>query len=57
VKNVSERPRFCRPCASHFCPHVAPHLYGKAEAARYLKEVERLRREKLVVGPHADDAP
>jgi hypothetical protein len=54
VKNVSEAPRFCRPCALHFCPHVAPHLYSNEEASRYLEEVERLR-DKLAVGPHADD--
>lgn len=58
MRNVT--PRFCRSCASHFCPHATPHLYSKEEASSYLDEVKRLRREKLVLGPRTEaggDAP
>jgi hypothetical protein len=27
----SEPGGFCKPCRSHFCPHVAPQLYGPDE--------------------------
>jgi hypothetical protein len=38
---------FCRGCRSHFCPHMAPHLYSEGERKRYLAEIRRAKNERL----------
>jgi hypothetical protein len=47
---VSEAPSpggFCRGCRSHFCPHMAPHLYSERERKNYLAEIRRAEQERL----------
>jgi hypothetical protein len=47
---VNETPApggFCRGCRSHFCPHMAPHLYTEAERKRYLAEIRKVEQERL----------
>jgi hypothetical protein len=47
---MSEAPSpggFCRGCRSHFCPHMAPHLYSERERRNYLAEIRRADKERL----------